>query len=92
MMVSGNPAEAATVGGMIGATRTSEKRCVELLKALASAIMIRRSIPSKRPSILIRRALIGNKALAIAPAANHTGTILSPAKLWMTLTKSISNY
>ena len=82
-MVPGNPAGAATAGGMIGATRTSEKRCAEPLKALASAIMIRRSIPSKR-------AVTGNKALAIAPA-NHAGAILSPAKLWMTLTKSISN-
>ena len=55
-MVPGNPAGAATAGEMIGATRTSEKRCAEPLKALASAIMIRRSIPSKR-------AVIGNKAL-----------------------------
>ena len=78
-IVPGNPAGAATAGGMIGATRISEKRCAEPLKALACAIMI----PSKR-------AVIGNKALAIAPA-NHAGAILSPTKLWMTLTKSISS-
>ena len=68
--VPGNPAGAATAGGVIGDTRTSVKRCAETLKDLASVMIILRSIPSKR-------AFSGSKAFAIAPA-NHAGATLCP--------------
>ena len=98
--VPGNPAGAATAGGVIGDTRTSVKRCAETLKDLASVMIILRSIPSKRASMPFKqasmpfkqasmpfkRAFSGSKAFAIAPA-NHAGATSCPAKLWMTLTK-----